>query len=108
MNCGETYLLARALRGMLLDNGVFGDVTDGYRNALVAAYEHFLSWRKIWKVPCSQKRFTPGQLQREGYGFYLNCKGFNARVVTEWLCDVVIQNPTQDPRHNLVEVALML
>ena len=41
-------------------------------------------------------------------GFYLNCKGFNARVVTEWLCDVVIQNPTQDPRHNLVEVALML
>ena len=55
---------------MLLDNGVFGDVTDGYRNALVTAYEHFLSWRKIWKVPCSQKRFTPGQLQREGYGFY--------------------------------------
>ena len=63
---------------------------------------------KYGKFLAPKKRFTPGQLQREGYGFYLNCKGFNARVVTEWLCDVVIQNPTQDPRHNLVEVALML
>ena len=63
-------------RGMLLDQGIFGDVSQGYADALGEAFEHFALWRRAHKIQSSQKRFTPGQILRDGYGFFLNAKGF--------------------------------
>ena len=93
---------------MLLDEGVFGDVSGGYQLALQSAFEHFTTWRSTHKITCSQKRFRPSHILRNGYGFFLNAKGFNARVLCEWLLSVVTTNPTTDPRHHNVEVAMML
>ncbi|CAK9009441.1 unnamed protein product [Durusdinium trenchii] len=95
-------------QGMMLDAGIFGDVSQGYAVALGEAYENFTRWRKINKIQSSQKRFTPGQLLRDGYGFFLNTKGFNARLISQWLFDLVRAHPTGDPRHEMVEVALTL
>ena len=92
----------------MLDAGIFGDVSQGYAVALGEAYENFTRWRKINKIQSSQKRFTPGQLLRDGYGFFLNTKGFNARLISQWLFDLVRAHPTGDPRHEMVEVALTL
>jgi len=93
---------------MLLDEGVFGDVSEGYHLALQSAFEHFTTWRVSNKITCSQKRFRPSHILRKGYGFYLNAKGYNARVLCEWLLFVVTTNSTADPRHHNVEVALTL
>lgn len=96
------------LRGMLLDHGVFGDVSNGYTLALQEAFDQFTSWRKSMHISCSQKKIKPSHILRNGYGFYLNAKGFNARVLCEWILHAVITNRTADPRHDNVEVALKL
>ena len=93
---------------MLLDQGVFGDVSNGYTLALQEAFDHFTSWRKSMKISCSQKKFKPSHILRNGYGFYLNAKGYNARVLCEWILHAVTTNQTADPRHDNVEVALTL
>jgi len=68
---------------MLLDMGVFGDISDGYKKGLSQAYDQFTAWRKSVGIPSSQKRFK--YLLRDGYGFFLNAKGYNARIISEWL-----------------------
>lgn len=67
------------------------------------------------KVQCSQKRFSAKSLVRETtYGFYLNAKGYNARVVSEWLMYKVLEVnrlpefADVDPRSKVVERALKL
>lgn len=73
--------------------GVFGHAPQrtptGYKAALTSAYADFQSWRRHAKIPCSQKRFNFNGLFNEQYGALLNAKGFNARVLAEWLCDVL-------------------
>ena len=93
---------------MLLDDGQFGDVSQGYANALGIAWENFKDWCKAYKVPNSQKRFTPGQLLRDGYGFFLNAKAFNGRLIVQWLSDFAVGHQTADPRHEMVVVTLIL
>lgn len=90
----------------MLDQGVFGDVSNGYGEALGEAFEQFTRWRKANKIQSSQKRFTPGQLLREGYGFFLNTKAFNARLISAWLLDLVATHPTTDPRHQHVQACM--
>ena len=68
---------------MLLDQGMFGDTSTGYKKGLSQAYDQFIAWRKSVGIPSSQKRFK--YLLRDGYGFFLNAKGYNARVISEWL-----------------------
>ena len=69
-------------RGMLLDIEVFGTVSNGYHEALSTAFDDFTTWRKSMKLSSSQRRFTPGMLLRPAtYGFYLNAKGHNSRIV---------------------------
>ena len=67
------------------------------------------------KIACSQKRFSAKSLVRETtYGWFFNCKCFNARVVSEWLmCKLVEVNRLPefqglDPRSQLSESALKL
>lgn len=107
--------LSQILRGMLLDMGVFGDTAGGYVEPLGEAFKEFSAWRKSMKIACSQKRFSAKSLVRETtYGWFLNCKGFNARVVSEWLmCKLVEVNRLPefqglDPRSQLSESALKL
>ena len=94
---------------------VFGDVAAGYGQPLEQAFNEFSAWRKSLKIPCSQKRFSAKSLVRETtYGLFLNCKGYNARVVSEWLMyklSEVNRRPEfqgLDPRANLCETALKL
>lgn len=107
--------LSQILRGMLLDMGVFGDTAGGYVEPLGEAFKEFSAWRRSMKISCSQKRFSAKSLVRETtYGWFLNCKGFNARVVSEWLmCKLVEVNRLPefqglDPRSQLSESALKL
>lgn len=41
---------------MVLDEGVFGDVSNGYGQALGDAFEQLTRWRKANKIQSSQKR----------------------------------------------------
>lgn len=103
------------LRGMLLDMEYFGSVANGYTDALDRAYNHFVSWRKTNKISCSQRRFNEKSLVRETtYGYFLNCKGYNQRVVTQWLMETMsIVNSSAEYQHRdcralLVEACLKL
>ena len=105
-------------RGMLLDLQVFGDTSTGYGAALHRAFDDFVLWRKRNKIQCSQKRFSEKSLVRPtSYGWYLNAKGFNARVVSEWLMDKVVEvnagglqglSPLEQQRWEVCESALKL
>ena len=87
--------------------GAFGEITvrtpagPEYKAALLTAFTDFVAWRKAMKVGCSQKRFNYYGLFKEEYGTFLNAKGHNARVVGEWLQDVLTRIRLQnwpDPR----------
>lgn len=107
------------LRGMLLQMQIFGavDVSSSdpaaWKTALNNAFDDFTRWRKRHRVSCSQKRFKFRMLVRDEYGFCLNAKGYNARVIAEWLlfklCDIQ-SNPVvgmvPDDRADLCEIAM--
>ena len=103
----------KTTRGVMLNMGVFGDTAGGYVEPLEKAYNEFSMWRRSMKIGCSQKRFSAKSLVRETtYGWFLNCKGYNARVVSEWLMYKLIEVNQQpefqglDPRQELSETAL--
>lgn len=106
---------------MLLQMQVFGRVNPtstepaDWKLPLENAFASFTGWRKQHKISSSQKRFKFRMPFREEYGFFLNCKGFNARLVCEWILSVVgdIQrNPPADlipdDRLDLCATALIL
>ena len=74
---------------------VFGPIDSagagGYKDALNAAFDDFTHWRREHKITCSHKRFSFNGLFNEEYGAFLNAKGYNARVLSEWLLDCVRQ-----------------
>ena len=80
--------------------GTFGAAPQrtsaGYKEALNSAYADFQSWRRLAKIQCSHKRFSFNGLFNEQYGTLLNSKGFNARVLSEWICDVLRRVRLQD------------
>ena len=93
---------------MLLDLQVFGDTSGGYTEPVNKMFDDFVDWKRRMKLPCSQKRFSVKTLVRETtYGWYLNAKGFSARVISEWLMDKVIET-TADPRFHDLEPRLDL
>ena len=93
------------LRGMLIEMEVFGAVgTDPatWKDALNLAFDDFTQWRKTEKIPSSQKRFTYRMVTRDDYGYYLNAKGYNARVVSEWLLTKVVEVKS-NPGHLMLD-----
>lgn len=101
---------------MLLEMQLYGDTSAGLKAPLHRAFESFTSWRKREKVQCSQKRFSVGGFVKDEYGYFLNSKGYNARILSEWLMDEVKgvnSRPLQaglvpDARARTVETALNL
>ena len=91
---------------MLLEHGVFGDMSGGMRLPLQEAFRHFEAWLKAMKISCSHKKFNAGSLVADGYGWFLTSKGYNARVLSEWIKDAVASHPTDDPRHHTTLVCL--
>ena len=87
----------------------------GWKNALHTAFEDFKGWLKVTKIRSSQKPFRVKMLLRDGYGFYLNAKGYNARVIAEWLLGKIVSvtthpspNHIADDRMELCEIAMTL
>lgn len=74
-----------------------GDDPAGYRTACNSAYDDFSRWRRANKVNSSQKRFSYWTVFKEEYGCYLNSKGYNARVLSAWLEDVLERSQTAPP-----------
>lgn len=99
---------------MLVEISYFGDPSTGHQEPLNRAYTDFTSWRKLCRVPSSQRSFSAKSLERESYGYYLNAKGYNSRVIAEWLLRKVIdvnrsdQFRAADNRSHLCEIALSL
>ena len=102
---------------MLLQIGAFGQVHDltspeAYQTALANAWSSFCSWRKSHKISSSQKKFKYRFVFQDDYGMYMNCKGFNARCVSEWLLDVLItvrrDGVVHDERLYMTEATLKL
>lgn len=86
-----------------------------WNGALQNAWDDFTTWRRYNKISSSQKRFKFRMLFREEYGFFLNCKGFNARLISEWLLSVIVEiQPSPPPdlvpddRFDLCVTALIL
>lgn len=105
----------RRPRGMLLQMAYFGPVAHDFNDAIECAFLHFTAWRKQERIPCSQKRFSVKSLVRPGtYGFFLNAKGFNSRVLCQWLlhCLILVNSDpafqNRDDRSRLAEAALKL
>ena len=67
-----------------------GNVEDPavLKQLLNAAFAAFKLWRRNNRVPCSQKRFTPGLCLKACHGAYMTAKAYNGRVITEWLAAV--------------------
>ena len=104
-------------RGMMMEMHVCGDISNGLHMPLQRAYDSFKSFCRAHKILTSQKHWAVRQLVRDGYGYYLNCKGFNSRVISEWLLNKlqdVNRHPDQypdliqDERAQMCETALML
>ena len=111
----------KQLRGMLLQMQAFGHVNPDsaepadWNGALQNAWDDFTTWRRYNKISSSQKRFKFRMLCRDEYGFFLNCKGFNARLISEWLLSVIVEikhSPppglVPDDRFDLCLTALIL
>ena len=100
--CSFGRLEVLLLRGMLLDVGVFGPARPGtgppgYFHGLSNAFDKFTAWRKHVGIQSSQKRFK--YVTHDVYGFFLNAKGFNARVISEWLMhELESADPNLDDR----------
>ena len=72
----------------------FGPVNRGaepaaYRAPCELAYDDFLAWKRAHKIPSSQRKFSYWCLFKDEYGTYLNSKGFNSRVISAWLEDLL-------------------
>ena len=92
-------------RMMLLQLGVFGDPsTLPLKTLLSRAFEMFKTWRKQHKVPCSQKRFTPGLVIKKVHGCYLSAKAYNGRVILEWLAELSRDYAANNPSNAHVSV----
>ena len=46
---------------------------------------------RFTRSPLRKKRFKYRFVFNDEYGMYMNCKGYNARCVSEWLLDAVIK-----------------
>lgn len=82
------------LRAMLLHMNFFGPVPvhgepTAYRQPCEEAYRDFLAWKRAHKIPSSQRKFSYWSVFKEEYGCYMNSKGYNARVLSAWLEDVL-------------------
>lgn len=101
---------------MLLEMNVFGELDpenpNSWKAVLNASFDDFVQWRKLHRIQCSQKRFSYKTLVRPAYGYFLNAKGYNARVVSEWLLAKLIAiraapgNLIFDERFDLAESTL--
>ena len=100
---------------------IFGAIDVGttdpaaWNVVLSRAYDDFCLWRRQHKISCSQKRFKYRLLFRDEYGFFLNCKAFNGRLVCEWLLSKLLEIKAAPPagvilddRFDLCEAALTL
>ena len=92
-----------------------GDDPAGYKQAIDSAFSDYQAWKRFHKVHTSHRRFTFWGIFKDEYGCYFNSKGFNARVISEWLEDVLRQSLHQpppglipDPRAQLCLVAMNL
>lgn len=56
-------------------------------DSLQSAYEDFQVFCRIHKLRHSQRRFTHGMLYKKAHGAFLATKGFNARIICEWIRD---------------------
>ena len=110
---------AFACRAMLLHIGAFrqvdrADIPGGYHVAIKEAFESFTRWRRLHKIQSSQRRFHYKGIFNDVYGCYLNSKGFNARILCEWLLHEIIRVRSQpgvflhDERLQWTENALRL
>lgn len=70
---------------------VFGFATEDFTEPLQRATQRFRQWMREKKIHSSQRPFKPSQLHRKGYGYFLNAKGFNARLVSEFLMEMLIE-----------------
>ena len=94
--------------------GAVGTDDSGWKTALFNAFADFKAWLKTSKIEPSQKPFKIKMLVRDGYGFFLNAKGYNARVIAEWLLGKLISLNVRpipngiilDDRIRLCEVAM--
>ena len=74
-----------------------------------------LHGERITKFHVPKKNSSTGCFTEMAMGFFLNCKGFNARVVCEWLRSLLQKIKLAPPfgvilddRMDLCEVAMML
>ena len=61
------------------------------RKAVEFNFEIQFSVPRSNRIPCSHKKITLGGFQKDGYGYYLTAKGYNTRVLAEWLLDEFVK-----------------
>ena len=67
--------------------GFWGDPTTSLTLVLETAWDDFVLFMKQERRYCSQSKFTIKMIFKSNHGAYFSAKGYNSRVLADWLAD---------------------
>ena len=67
--------------------GYFGNPSESLALCLEAAWDDFVMFKKQEGRQCSQCKFTIKMIFKQSNGAYFSSKGYNSRVLADWLAD---------------------
>lgn len=67
--------------------GFFGDPSVSLAVLLETAWDDFVLFRKQEGRQCSQSKFTVKMIFKKSHGAYFSAKGYNSRILADWLAD---------------------
>lgn len=87
LNLGLLWTSNGAAVATFAELGYFGDPTLSLAILMETAWDDFLQYKKQERRPCSQNKFTIKMIFKKAHGAYFSAKGYNSRVLADWLAD---------------------
>ena len=91
LNLGLLWTLNGASLATFAEMGLFGDAASSLAKVLECAWDDFRVYLKQAKLSCSQSKFTVKMVFKPGHGAYWSAKGYNSRVLSDWLADCALR-----------------
>ena len=87
LNLGLLWTSNGAGVAILAELGFWGDPSQSLALTVENAWDDFKIFVKQQGRPCSQSKFTVKMIFKSNHGAYFTAKGFNSRVIADWLAD---------------------
>ena len=91
LNLGLLWTSNGAGVAILAELGFWGDPSQSLALTVENAWDDFQVFLKQQRRPCSQSKFTVKMIFKSAHGAYFTAKGFNSRVIADWLADCAEQ-----------------